>query len=148
LKRRTRKLKSSFGSFPPLTRQDSQKKKCYLLNLPIDLICEIFDYLHPIYATCLGLTCKVMYPIYRSLGPKRIGLERGFYKCWQRWVIPFSKRPKHILAGLLAEWMAPLIFTFEVDVKGKHVSGTSMYMSKVRYKEKKARGRPIVRFWI
>lgn len=41
-----------------------------LYTLPAEIHLEIFSYLHSVYSTCLGLTCKKFYPIHRAMNGK------------------------------------------------------------------------------
>ncbi|CEI38467.1 unnamed protein product [Fusarium venenatum] len=48
-----------------LKRQPVNNRTSPLLRLPTELYYLIFDYLDPVDSTCLGLTSKNLYPIYR-----------------------------------------------------------------------------------
>jgi len=117
--------------------------------MPLDVIREIWDHLHPINSVCLGLTCKALYPIHMSLHPKVPLLTTTVDRIWSRWAAPLSKRRKHILAGLLIEWASPLIWSLEqVKKDGKWYITDSRFMTKERHRELKAQGKKRYRFWI
>lgn len=45
----------------------SPGRRCGLTNIPTELQLTIFDRLHPVSSTCLGLTCKTFYRNHRTL---------------------------------------------------------------------------------
>jgi len=75
-----------------------------ILNLPIELILEIFDYLEPVFAVCLGLTCKTLYalslPIFKGIHVRTL---QHFHFFHGRIRVPDAS----VLWGLLREWMNP-----------------------------------------
>ncbi|KUJ19745.1 uncharacterized protein LY89DRAFT_779656 [Mollisia scopiformis] len=54
-----------------------------LVTLPPEILLLIFDYLNPAASTCLGLTCKKLYPVHRAIhGIVRLSAPsepNGFY---------------------------------------------------------------------
>ncbi|KAN0121896.1 hypothetical protein V8E51_000222 [Hyaloscypha variabilis] len=139
------KLKRKKGSTKESKKQTKVKS---LLDLPYDIIFEIFDYLHPIHSACLGLTCKAFYPIHWSLHPKIPLHTATLDYVWARYLAPFSNRRKHILAGLLIGWASPLIWSIEEDrEKGKPHRG-SCFMTKERHRELQAQGKKRFRFYV
>jgi hypothetical protein len=48
-------------------RSDTTAPTGFLLNLSTELHLQIFEYLDPVFLTCLGLTCKTLYAIYKQL---------------------------------------------------------------------------------
>jgi hypothetical protein len=50
-----------------LNQGQKPKSGLGLNDLPFDIHFQILSYLHPIFSTCLGLTCKRLYTIHRSL---------------------------------------------------------------------------------
>jgi hypothetical protein len=80
-----------------------------LLTLPTELHIKIFTYLDAVDSTCLALTCKSFYKIYRnssnSLGIRlpvslfqvRKGLRGGYYEAWST----------GNLLGALYQWIGP-----------------------------------------
>ncbi|PMD47929.1 hypothetical protein L207DRAFT_561314 [Hyaloscypha variabilis F] len=49
--------------------------KCFLLQLPTEILLAIFSFLDPVTSTCLGLTCTRLYAMHRSQHPKPIDLH-------------------------------------------------------------------------
>jgi hypothetical protein len=70
---------------------------------PDEVILLIFEKLHPVTSTCLGLTCKKLYPIHRSLHGT-VGLKRTVLGTWQG--------SPH-LGELLGRWVGLELYYFE-----------------------------------
>jgi hypothetical protein len=69
-------------------------------TLPEEIVTMIFKNLDPIHATCLGLTRKDFYEIYKVVFKDSIPVELDR-------VLPFSEGGRAILKGLLWKWMNP-----------------------------------------
>ncbi|KAE9382074.1 hypothetical protein N431DRAFT_458614 [Stipitochalara longipes BDJ] len=142
---------SWFANQLKITKHTRSKKHTKgLLDLPSDVIREIFDHLHPIHSACLGLTCKALYPIHWSLHPKLVLHSSATvpHAVWANFLAPFSNRRKEVLAGLLIEWASPLIWSIEEDERDRRINKGFLFMTKERHHQLRAQGKKRFRFRI
>lgn len=79
--------------------------RCVLPTLPLEVLLEIFDWLDPIYSTCLGLTCKALYSVYRRKHKSPVDLREK--EDWDDVMLRIEIRDKRMAyrSGSLADFL-------------------------------------------